>query len=301
MNAIKRFSKYIKKLDTVYRQSAKTAVLDGDNELVKMGANAGEFEIPMLNMDGLGDYDRNSGYAKGSVSITYQTKKADYDRGRKFDVDAMDNEETAGLLLAKLSAEFVRTKVVPELDAYRFAKYAAVPGATVVSGKLASGSEVLAAIRDAKTAMDEAEVSSEGRILFITPTALDMAKNVDKLISKDVLNEFEIVPVPQRRFHTGITLYDGRSDDELSGGYAPAEGAYPINFMIVDKAAIIQFTKHNVNKAISPEENQSSDAWAFFFRSYGIADFYENKTEGIYVHHGADPVTATEAEEGDGE
>lgn len=288
-NLVNKFVKYIGKLDTVYKQSAKTAILDGDNQLVKMGTNAGEFKIPMLDMDGLGDYDRNGGYASGSVSITYQTRMADYDRGRKFDVDAMDNEETAGLLFAKLASEFVRTKAVPELDAYRFAKYASIPGITKVSAALGTGIEVLEAIRKAKTDMDEAEVNSEGRVLFITPTALDAAKNVNTNISKDVLNAFEIVPVPQSRFYTGISLRDGRSDDELEGGYVPAEGAYPINFMVVEKSAIIQFTKHNVNKVITPEDNQTSDSWLFFYRAYGIADHYDNKTSGIYVHHSATP------------
>ena len=63
-----------------------------------MGAKAGEFLIPKMSMDGLADYSRSSGYVKGDVSITYETKSCNYDRGRKFSVDAMDNEETAGIV-----------------------------------------------------------------------------------------------------------------------------------------------------------------------------------------------------------
>ena len=54
--------------------------------------------------------------------------KFNYDRGRKFSVDAMDNEETAGLAFGKLASEFIRTKAVPEMDAVRFASYAAING-----------------------------------------------------------------------------------------------------------------------------------------------------------------------------
>ena len=50
MNVVNRFKKYITKLDTVYAQSAKTTVHDGDNELVKMGANAGEMLIPKIEV-----------------------------------------------------------------------------------------------------------------------------------------------------------------------------------------------------------------------------------------------------------
>ncbi|MGP1564522.1 MAG: hypothetical protein ACTTHU_03695 [Treponema sp.] len=49
----------------------------------------------------------------------------------------------------------------------------------------------------------------------------------------------------------------------------------------------MQFTKHNVNKAIPPEDNPDADAWIFNFREYGLADVYENKTAGIYLHHKA--------------
>ena len=74
----------------------------------------------------------------------------------------------------------------------------------------------------------------------------------------------------------------------LFRSYAKAATAgKDINFMIVEKSAVLQFTKHNVNKAIPPEDNPDADAWIFNFREYGLADVYENKTAGIYLHHKA--------------
>ena len=112
-NAITLFQKYIDKLDEVYKQSALTNDLDMDSTLVRAGANANEIVIPKMSLDGLGDYSRNSGYVNGDVTLTNETVQFNYDRGRKFSVDAMDNEETAGVAFGKLSAEFIRTKVVP--------------------------------------------------------------------------------------------------------------------------------------------------------------------------------------------
>lgn len=57
-NSITLFKKYIDKLDEVYKQSAKTAVLDGDSTLAQMGANTNEIIVPKISMDGLGDYSR---------------------------------------------------------------------------------------------------------------------------------------------------------------------------------------------------------------------------------------------------
>lgn len=290
-NTVNTFKKYIAHLDDVYRQSAKTTVLDSPSKLVQMSKNAGEFLIPNMSVDGLADYDRNGGYTAGGASITYETKKCDYDRGRKFTVDSMDDEETAGLLFGQLSAELIRSKAVPELDAYRFAKYAASAGHSD-SKNLTLGEDVLSALISATNAMDEAEVDTENRILFITPTCNTLARNVDTTVSKAIYERFsQVVTVPQPRFYTGISLFDGKQDDELAGGYIPTVGAYPINFMIIQKNAVMQFTKHLVNKIITPEANQSSDGYLCFYRAYGIADIFNSKVDGIYLNRSTTAVT----------
>lgn len=133
--------------------------------------------------------------------------------------------------------------------------------------------------------MDDDEVSEEGRILYITPTLYNLVMAVDTTKSKEVLNSFsKIVKVPQSRFYTAIKLNNGK-DLEAAGGYEKAEGGKDINFMIVEPSAVIQYPKHVVNKIISPEENQDNDGWLFFYRNYGLADVYENKVAGIYLHN----------------
>ena len=289
-NAIAKFKKYVSLLDEVYKQASKTADLDGDTTLVQAGANANEIVIPKISMDGLGDYSRNGGYTSGDVTFTNETVTFNYDRGRKFTVDAMDDEETAGLAFGKLSSEFIRTKVVPELDAFRFASYAGTTGISKVSAgaTLTTGDAVLAAIVAAKNKMDEDEVSEENRILYITPTLYNLVNAVDTTKSREVMNSFaKVVTVPQSRFYTAITLNDGKTSTQKVGGYVKAEAAKDINFMIVQKDAILQYPKHTVNKVVAPEDNQESDGWAFFYRAYGLADVYENKVAGIYLHHKA--------------
>ena len=120
-NTINKFAKYINLLDEVYQEASLTSVLDGDAALCPAGATANELIIPKLEMDGLADYDRNGGYVDGAVTLTSETVKFNYDRGRAFSVDSMDNEDTAGVAFGRLSSEFIRTKTVPEMDAFRFA------------------------------------------------------------------------------------------------------------------------------------------------------------------------------------
>lgn len=292
-NSITKFKAYIDKLDTVYQQASATSILDADADTVRMGAKAGEFLIPKMSMDGLADYSRSSGYVKGDVTITYETKSCNYDRGRKFSVDAMDNEETAGIAFGKLASEFIRTKVVPEMDAFRFAKYASATGIlSAAEATPTAGTAVLKALQTAVNAQDEAEVNVDGKILYITPTLLTLAKNVDTTKSKAILDRFEkIITVPQTRFYTAIDMKDGTSSNETAGGYAGATGGYKINFMIINRDAVIQFGKHTVNKVVSPEENQTDDGYMFFYRAYSIAETYENKVKGIYLNRDTTALT----------
>lgn len=286
-NSITKFKKYIDKLDEVYKQASLTADLDGDTSLVKAGANANEIVIPKMSLDGLADYSRNGGYVSGDVTLTNETVQFNYDRGRKFGVDAMDNEETAGVAFGKLASEFIRTKVVPEQDAFRFATYAGISGISTTTGAaLSTGADVIAALRAATSTMDEDEVPYENRILYITPTLLGLVEDLDTSKSREVLGRFsKIVRVPQTRFYTAIDLLDGTSSGETGGGYVKdATNGKDINFLVVQKDAVMQYPKHTVNKVITPEANQESDKWLFFFRSYGLADVYENKVAGIYLH-----------------
>lgn len=292
-NSITKFKAYIDKLDTVYQQASATSILDADADTVRMGATAGEFLIPKISMDGLADYSRSNGYVQGDVTITYETKSCNYDRGRKFSVDAMDNEETAGIAFGKLASEFIRTKVVPEMDAFRFAKYASATGIlSAAEATPTAGTAVLTALQTAVNAQDEAEVNVDGKILYITPTLLTLAKNVDTTKSKAILDRFEkIITVPQTRFYTAIDLKDGTSSNELAGGYNGSTGGYKINFMIINRDAVIQFGKHTVNKVITPEENQTNDGYLFFYRAYGITETYENKVKGIYLNRDTTALT----------
>ncbi|MGL4571851.1 MAG: hypothetical protein ACRCVJ_12390 [Clostridium sp.] len=288
MNTIELAKKYVPLLDEVYKKVSLSGVLDSDPTLAKEGANANEIIIPQIDMDGLADYDRSNGYVNGNVSLKWVTKQFNFERGRMFTIDSMDDEETAGLAYGRLAGEFIRTKVVPEIDAFRFATYAGATGATVIEANLTTGEEVVKALRAASTEMDENEVTAESRHLFITPTLKGVIDDMDTTKSKEVLKKFaSVTEVPQTRFYTGIEQLDGKSEGEKTGGYRKAALAKDLNFLIVEKSAAIQFPKHVVPKIITPELNQDADAWKYGYRNYGITEVYGNKVKGIYAHHKA--------------
>ena len=284
-NAIALFKQYVTLLDEVYKSAALTSVLDGAPELAKQGANVNELIIPKISMDGLANYSRNGGYVSGDVTLTNETVTCNFDRGRMFTVDNLDNAESAGIAFGRLASEFIRTKVVPELDAFRIATYAGISGISTVAGAaLSTGDAVVSALRAAVNKFNEDEVPAEQRYLYITPTLYGLVQDLDTTKSKQVLEGLNVVQMPQSRMYTAITQNDGTSEGQTAGGYTKASGAKNINFMLIHKAAVIQYQKHIAPKVITPEQNQDADAWKFGYRNVGIADAYENKVAGIYLH-----------------
>ena len=295
-NTIALAKQFVPLLDETYQLSSLTAILDGQSELARQGANANELIIPMMAMQGLGDYSRNSGYVEGDVTLTNETVTCNFDRGRMFTVDTMDDLETAGIAFGRLAGEFIRTKVVPELDAFRLSSYASAAGVSKATGTLATGEAAVAAIRAAVTKMDEDEVPLTERYLYITPTLHGLISDMDTTKSREVLARFAaVVDVPQTRFYTKIAQKSGKvitggtdeaptSTDETAGGYAKASEGKDINFMVIHKPAVIQFQKHVAPKNITPQGNPDAAAYKFGYHNVGVAKVYQNKAAGVYVH-----------------
>ena len=284
MGSIALFTKYLNQVDFLYSETSKSAILDGNNAIVSMAKGCNEMKFPKITVDGLSDYSRTTGYEAGDMSIEFESKKPNYDRGVKFNIDEMDDEETEGILLGNTLGILEKEKVAPEIDAFRFATYASASGiSTVAPADLTTGEAVLNALVTATAQMDNDSVEMNDRVLFITPMLLISAENVDTTKSKAILSRFSsIVQVPQSRFYTAIDLKSKTADSAT--GYAKASGAKNINFMIISKSAVIQFTKHVFNKPLSPDNNPDGDSWVIRYRKYGIAEVYDNKRKGIYLH-----------------
>ena len=263
-------------LDEVFKNGALTSILDTDGQLVQAGANAKEIKVAKMELDGLADYDRATGYVDGDVSLVWETKSFNYDRGRKFSVDRLDNEESGDLAFGKLAGEFIRTKVVPEVDAFRISTYGKKAGKKVVTAAFTKGQEVIKALRDCANYMDEAEVPAEGRILFITPTLISMVEDMDTTASKEVLGRFsQIVRVPQSRMSMEVTL---------TGNGFTANKTKAINFLCLTKEAVLQIPKHAIPKYQSADDNIDKDADEYSYRTYQLAEVLDNKVAAIYVN-----------------
>ena len=281
-------------LDEIYKASSLTARMDAKIKPVNF-AGANVVQVFKTDPIGLGKYNRVSGYPAGQVVGSWETLTLATERGRSFVIDRMDDEETLGMAFGTLAGEFIRTKVAPELDAYRFSKYASTANINAATPGTLDANGIIAALDAAKLELDKDEVPSEGRILYISDACLSLLEgkvsrflsnenNVDKRVMR--YSGMDVVMVPQTRFYKGVTLNDGAAVD--AGGYAKTVSTgKDINFMIIHPSAVVQVVKHDALKVFTPEENQTTDGWLVQYRIYHDAFVYDNKVKGIYLHNKA--------------
>ena len=289
-NSIALAQKFLPILDEVYKREALTSMLDAANSEIEW-INADTVKLFKAQIPGLGDYNRSTGYPHADYVSTWESLQVSKDRGTDLMIDRMDNIDTLGMAFGTLAGEFMRTQVVPEIDAYRFAKYAAA--VTPVKADITVGTtDVPSLIDTAEQAMDENEVPYEGRILFVSPKAYAGIKaKITRYLANErevqrnieMYDDMRVVRVPQARFNTAITLYDGSSNF----GFAPTAGGYKINFMLIHPTAVAQIVKYDPLRVFAPEVNQDATAWKFQSRLYHDAFVLDNKLNGIYCHYAA--------------
>ena len=283
-NNIELVEKMLPLIDEVYRLEAKSSVLDVPNVLTQDTGDAKTIKVAKISTSGLGDYDRETGFPEGDIDLEWETHTFNNERGRRFTLDRMDNIESFGLIAATMTNRFTRDHVIPEVDAYRFAKIATL-GQHQVTGALDKDSAE-DALQEAIVTLEEKGIDASQLLIFATPrTAQKVEKGIDRVVLNGekgvsrVINTYEDIPiikVPQNRFYSAITLG--------ADGYAKSEGAADVNFIVMDRAASYNFTKLNIAKLFSPDENQRIDKWQWDFRLYHDTFVLDNKKAGIYVH-----------------
>jgi len=283
-NSIAYKINYASKLDKKLEQEAVSSVLDVNQDLVGDFVGARQVKVRKLSTDGLGNYSTSTGYPMGAFTLAEEVVTLAYDRGKKFPIDRIDDLDSGQIISANVMGEFIRLKVAPEVDAIRFAKYASSAGTTATPGALTADT-----ITDA---VDAAEAQI-GQTSDPTLCKLFVGWGVYALLKKAQKERFvqaagtvvdtniekydgiQIVRVPDARFTVAPTV-------SATDGYTP--GAQGINFLLINPACVQQIKKHENTKIISPDVNQTSDDWLFFYRLVHDAIVLDNQKAGIYAH-----------------
>lgn len=280
-----------------------TGWMDSNAGQVKyVGGN--EVKIPQMSVDGLADYNRSdagAGYVQGAITLSYKTYTMSQDRGRKFQLDAMDVDETNFVATAtNVMNVFQTEKVVPEVDAYRLSKLATIAigvanDTNVEYGYTPAKDTVLAKIKAGIKAIRE--IGYQGELVihanYDTVTELELAmagKLAAVTFSQGGINTqvpavdgCAIIKTPANRMYSAITLNDGTTSTQTAGGYAKAAKALDVNFIIVPREVPIAVTKQDKMRIFDPDTNQDANAWAMDYRRYHELWVLDNKKNLVYA------------------
>jgi prophage protein len=278
-----------------------------------MEANAGQVKydggdtvhIPEISMQGLAKYDRDEGFNQGSVTLKFNPYKMTQDRGRTFQLDSMDVNETNFVATAgTVMGEFQRTQVIPEIDAYRYSKIAALATAEnkVTTGFTPAVATILEKLEAEITEIQDVVGEDEGLIVVMSTKLRTILNNADKFnrylnvaefkngsINTTVksFNDIPILGVPSARMKTAYVFNDGKTANQQAGGFKADTGAKDINWIIMPQRAPIAVSKTDKVRVFTPDVNQKADAWKIDYRKYHDLWIPKNRFAAIRVNTGA--------------
>ena len=289
-NSIAYFKAYINMLDKINQNGADTAILKGSNiEYKFIETNAKSILLQELTVTGLGTYTRSGGYpTTGDADLTWVEYTMAQDRAAKFTLDTLDSKQ-APLDIMTVAAEFNRTKVIPEMDAYRFEKICTLCGLDV-SADLTYDT-ALAAIDTGIETLDDAECPKGNRVMFVSNNMYKLMKNSGEFFNMRIASEmngtinreittFDDMPL----IRVSAARFKNDFDFSATDGFSAAGSAKDINFIIADVNAIAAVEQYSKPKIITPEFNVDADAYVFGFRVFHDLFIPANKLENVYIH-----------------
>lgn len=278
-----------------------------------MEANAGQVKydggdtvhIPEISMQGLAKYDRDEGFNQGSVTLKFNPYKMTQDRGRTFQLDSMDVNETNFVATAgTVMGEFQRTQVIPEIDSYRYSKIAALATAEnkVTTGFTPAVATILEKLEAEITEIQDVVGEDEGLIIVMSTKLRTILNNSDKFnrylnvaefkngsVNTTVksFNDIPILGVPSARMKTAYVFNDGKTASQEAGGFKADTAAKDINWIIMPQSAPIAVSKTDKVRVFTPDLNQKADAWKIDYRKYHDLWIPKNRFAAIRVNTGA--------------
>lgn len=286
INSIEVASRYSEELDKMFAQKSVTGFL-ADNNMRTKFVGAKTVIIPDVDFQGLVDYDKDSGFSRGAITVGNTSFTLQRDRARSIQIDREDLDETGIAALAgKILGEFVRTKAVPESDAYVLSKLA---GSAILSDNLVDGSvsAPYAAFMNLATAVRNAVGYDEELVCFIRSDIYAKIANSTELSRMISVSDFKhgdinlkvksidgitLLPTVAERMKTAYTF--GTSG---AGGFTPASNAKNIYMLMLPKSGAHLVMKTENLRIFTPEQNIDADAYKFDYRVY--YDVFVKKSE----------------------
>ena len=277
INSLETATRYSMELDKLFSQKSATGFF-ADNTFGKKFVGAKTVIIPDVNFQGLADYNRDTGFTRGAITVSNTSYTMQMDRARSLQIDREDLDETGVANLAgKILGEYVRTKVVPECDAYVLSKLAglAATRSNTLSGDVNKPFEtLLGLIKEVQSVVgydEELVAFVDGGIYALLQNTPEISRQIvvsdfkqgDINLRVNSINGVALIPVVSERMRTAYEFKTGEA-----GGFVPAENSKAVYMMVCPKKGAHLVRKTEKMRIFTPEQNVDADAFKFDYRIY---------------------------------
>ena len=277
INTIENTTRYTAELDKLFAQKSATGFF-ADNALAAKFVGAKTVIIPDINFQGLADYDRDTGFSRGAITVSNSSYTMAMDRARSLQIDREDMDETGVASLAgQILGEYVRTKVVPECDAYVISKLAGLSQsrANTLEGDVDAPFETLInlinRVQDTVGYDEELVAFIDSHIFARLQNSAEISKMItvsdfkqgDINLKVNSINGVTLIPVVSERMKTAYTF-----QSNAAGGFVPANNARNIYMLVCPKKGAHLVKKTENMRIFTPEQNLDADAYKFDYRIY---------------------------------
>ena len=257
--------------------------------------------IPTLQVSGARDVNRDqiTGTFNRNWNNSLQAVELQMDREWDTLVDPMDISESGDVAtIANITRAFTEFQKIPEMDAFMASKLAGFASAFGgVSTQSLTSSTILTEWDNAIEYMTNQRVNRDRLIAYMTPGTYKLLKQstgltrfievtngiqpVDRNIAR--LDGVTVVEVPADMMKTAYTF---------TQGWAIADGAAQINFLLVDPMAVGAPIKYETAMMSAPTA-QSKGKYLYYERYYYGAFILNQRQAGVYAHIGSAPSAGT--------
>ncbi len=283
--AINLHTKYDKKIQSRFvKESLLAGVLDNSYSFtgVKTVKISTPITVPMV------DYTRSGANRYGTpteMQDVVQELTLTQDKSFSLTIDKGNNEDQNGIKEAgKMLSLQISEQAVPLMDKYGFARLSQMAGRVVGNSTALSKSNVCERITAGTTHLDDNEVPSEGRTLFVPSDTYAKLRLSDEFQKCDGLLDKSLAKGQ-------VGTYDGMRVVKVPTGRWPAN----VNFIIVHKRSACAPVKLNDTKLHTDPPGISGNLLEG--RQYYDLFVFGAKCDGVYVEvntaSGAGTVCAT--------
>ena len=292
INSIETATAYTGELDKMFAQKSATGFF-ADNNLTAKFVGAKTVMIPDIEFQGLADYDRNTGFSRGAIRVANTPYTMKMDRARSLQIDREDMDESGIASLAgKILGEYVRTKVIPECDAYVLSKLAGLAESrkNVIEADLVKPfSTLVRLIQKVQSVVgyDEELVAFVDSLMyaqlqnseeFARQITVSNFKQGDIDLKVNSFNGVTIIPVVNERMKTAYNFAAGEA-----GGFAPAKNAKEVLALVCPKKGAHLVKKTENMRIFTPEQNLDADAYKFDYRIYYDVFVKESGLDAVWA------------------